>query len=310
MRISSIPQIYRHVNRWREILAVLSKYGLANWVGRLGPEFVKDLLKAPDGEAIARHRWEARVRMAAVELGPTFIKLGQMLSTRPDLVGVALADELQQLQTNVFPDPPETVRQTIETELGRPIEEMFVEFDLVATASASIGQVHAARLKSGEPVVVKVQRAGIEPKVAVDAEILNGLAQLAERMPEFENYRPRAIAEEFQRTIHRELDFGRERRNMEQFAADFAGDPTIHIPRAYAELSTRRVLTMERIEGIKLSELERLQTAGLDLEEVARHGAHVYMEMIFTNSFYHADPHPATCLCWRGTRSGCWTTAW
>jgi ubiquinone biosynthesis protein len=296
MRISSIPQIYRNVNRWREILSVLSKYELANWLGRLGPEFAKDLFKAPGGTSIARHRWETRIRLAAVELGPTFIKLGQMLSTRPDLIGVTLADELQHLQANVHPDAPETVRETVESELGRPIEELFDEFDDAALASASIGQVHAARLKTGEPVVVKVQHAGIEPKVAVDTEILNGLAQLAERMPEFENYRPRAIAEEFQRMIHRELDFTRERRNMEQFASDFAGDPTIHIPHAYRELSTRRVLTMERIEGIKLSEAERLKSAGLDLEEVARRGARAYMEMIFSNSFYHADPHPGNVL--------------
>jgi len=304
MRISSIPQLYRNVNRWGEILSVLSKYGLANWLGRLGPEFAKDLFKAPGGTAIARLGWETRIRLAAVELGPTFIKLGQMLSTRPDLVGVTLAEELRHLQANVFPDPPETVRQTIEVEHGRPVEELFSDFDDAALASASIGQVHCARLKTGEAAVVKVQHAGIEPKVAVDTEILNGLAQLAERMPEFENYRPRAIAEEFQRTIRRELDFTRERRNMEEFAKNFAGNPTIHVPRPYPELSTRKVLTMERIEGIKLSETERLKAAGLDLAAVARHGANAYMEMIFSHSFYHGDPHPGNVLLLDDNRIG------
>lgn len=296
MKISSIPQIYRHLNRWREILSVLSKYELAAWISRLGPDFAKDLLKAPGGTAIARHAWEARVRLALAELGPTFIKLGQVLSTRPDLVGVALAEELQHLQTEVQADPPEVVRATIEAELGRPVEELFAEFDAAAMASASIGQVHRARLHSGEPVVVKVQHAGIERKVEADLDILAGLAQLAERIPEFQNYRPGAIAAEFQRTMRRELDFGREERNMQQFARDFQHDATAHIPRAYPELSTSRVLTMELIEGIKLSETGRLAAEQLDLEEVARRGANLYLEMIFSHGFYHADPHPGNVL--------------
>ena len=304
MRISSIPQIYRNVNRWGEILSVLSKYGLANWIGRLGPDFAKDLLKARGGDAIARRPWQTRIRLAAVELGPTFIKLGQMLSTRPDLVGVTLAEELRQLQSNVYPDPPDVVRQTIESELGRTVQELFDEFEEEAMASASIGQVHRARLKTGEAVVVKVQHAGIGRKVAVDTDILMGLAQLAERIPEFENYRPRAIAEEFQRAIRRELDFGRERRNMEQFALDFAATAAIHIPRAFPKFSTTRVLTMELIEGIKLQETERLKAAGLDLEALARTGADAYMEMIFSNSFYHADPHPGNILILEGNVIG------
>ena len=151
MKISSIPQIYRHLGRWYEILAVLSKYELAAWIRRLGPDFTKDLLKARGGVAIARHPWETRLRMALAELGPTFIKLGQVLSTRPDIVGVKLADEFQQLQANVPSDPPETVRKLIEAELCKPIEELFAQFEPEAMASASIGQVHRARLHSGEP---------------------------------------------------------------------------------------------------------------------------------------------------------------
>jgi ubiquinone biosynthesis protein len=296
MKISSIPQIYRHLNRWREILAVLSKYELAAWISRLGPDFAKDLLKAPGGTAIARHAWEARIRLALAELGPTFIKLGQLLSTRPDLVGIELADELQHLQTEVQADPPEVVRATIEAELGRPLGELFAEFDQAAMASASIGQVHRARLPSGERVVVKVQHADIQRKTKVDLDILAGLAQLAERIPEFQNYRPRAVAAEFQRAVRRELDFSREARNMRQFADNFQGDPTVHIPRTYPELCTSRVLTMELIEGIKLSETQRLAARGADLDEVARRGANLYLEMIFSHGFYHADPHPGNVL--------------
>jgi len=296
MKITSIPQLYRNLNRWREIFAVLSKYGLANWIGRLGPEFAKDLLKAPDGMAIARHSWETRVRLALSELGPTFIKLGQVLSTRPDLVGVALAEELEHLQTDVPADLPEVAKALVEKELGRPVEQLFARFEDKAMASASIGQVHRAWLPSGEAVVVKLQRAGIERKVAVDLEILAGLALLAERLPEFRNYRPRGTVAEFQRTMRGELDFRREMRNMNEFARDFRGDPTIRIPRAYPGLSTSRVLTMELIEGVALSDGARIRARGFDTKELARRGANIYLEMIFCNGFYHADPHPGNVV--------------
>ncbi len=300
MKLSSIPQIYRHLNRWGEILSVLSKYELAAWIGRLGPDFAKDLIKARGGAAIARHGWETRVRLAMAELGPTFIKLGQLLSTRPDLVGVDLADELQALQTDVPADPPDVVRAIIEAELGHPVDELFTEFEDQAMASASIGQVHCARLPSGEAVVLKVQHANIETKVRVDLDILVGLAQLAQRIPEFHNYRPEAIASEFQRVMHRELDFSREERNMQQFARDFRRDSTVHIPQTYPHLCTVRVLTMERIEGIKLSETDLLRAKGFDLKEIARHGANLYLEMIFTHGLYHADPHPGNVLMMEG----------
>ncbi len=304
MKISSIPQIYRHIGRWGEILSVFSKYGLADWISRLGPEFAKDLLKEPGGTAIARQRWETRLRLAMSELGPTFIKLGQVLSTRPDLVGVSLASEFQHLQANVAADPAEKVRTTIEAELGRPVGELFDQFEDQPAASASIGQVHRARLKSGEAVAVKVQHADIERKVHVDLDILSGLAQLSERIPELQNYRPKAIISEYRRTIQRELDFSRERRHMEQFTRDFAGNRTICIPRAYPKLSTSRVLTMEWIEGIKLNETDRLESAGFDLAEIARRGADLYLEMIFGNSFYHADPHPGNVVLMDGNVIG------
>jgi ubiquinone biosynthesis protein len=291
MRISSIPQIYRHGYRSTEILAILSKYGLADWLGRLGLQ-----LRAPDGAAIARYHWETRVRLAMAELGPTFIKLGQVLSMRPDLVGMRLADELKHLQADVPADPPERVHRTIEAELGRSIAELFLEFDDQPLASASIGQVHRAKLKSGEDVVIKVQHTGIERKVEVDLDIVAGLALLAEMSAEFQNYRPRAVAAEFQRTLKRELNFDRELRHMQQFTSYFAGDPSVHIPRPYPELSTSRILTMEWIDGIKLEQTERLARAGIDLAEVARRGANLYLEMIFTHGFYHADPHPGNVL--------------
>jgi len=296
MKISSIPQIYRHLGRWYEILAVLSKYELAAWIGRLGPDFTKDLLKARGGAAIARHPWETRLRLAMAELGPTFTKLGQILSTRPDLVGVRLADEFQHLQANVPADRPEVVQKLVEAELGNSIEVLFAEFEPEAMASASIGQVHRARLHSGDPVVVKVLHADIEKKVAVDMDILTGLALMADMLPEFHNYRPPAIAAEFQRAIRRELDFHREEHNIQQFLHNFSDDSTVHIPRTYPALSTRRVLTMELLDGIKLSEGQRLTDSEIDLEEVARRGAAICLKMIFNHGFYHADPHPGNLM--------------
>jgi ubiquinone biosynthesis protein len=296
MKLLSIPHLYRNVNRSVEILRVLSKYGLADWISRLDLEFAKEFFKDRAGEVLARQSPETRIRLALAELGPTFIKLGQVLSTRADLVGVALAAELSHLQAEVAADPPEVARATIEAELRRSLEELFAEFEPHPIASASIGQVHRARLQSGERVAVKVQHRGIESKVRVDLEILAGLAQLAERIPEFRYYRPQATVAEFQRTLLRELDFTREERNMQQFAHNLASDPTVHIPRTYPRLCSARVLTMECIEGIKLSDTERLAAAGFDLQEVARRGAELYLNMIFTHGTYHADPHPGNIV--------------
>ncbi len=296
MRISSIPQIYRHLNRWREILAVLSKYELATWIGRLGPDFAKDLIKDRAGAPIARARWECRVRNAMAELGPTFIKLGQVLSTRPDLVGVSLADELAHLQREVPGDPPEAVCAVIEAELHSSLEQLFAEFEEQPIASASIGQVHRARLHTGEAVAVKVQHADIHHKIRVDLDILSGLAQMAQMIEEFQNYRPQAIVEEFRRTLRNELDFLRELRNMQQFASHFHDDPTLRIPRTYPDYSTSRVLTMEFLEGIPVRELDRLDASNVDRAKLARAGAEIYMQMIFEHGFYHADPHPGNIL--------------
>jgi ubiquinone biosynthesis protein len=296
MRISSIPQIYRHVNRWREILAVLSKYGLAGWLSRLEIGFAKDLLKDRDGQALSSHSGETRIRLAMTELGPAFIKLGQILSTRADLVGPELAEELSLLQADAPADPPEQIRQRIEEELGRPIDEVFDSFDDEPLASASIGQVHAAQLKSGESVVVKVMHTDIERRVSVDLDVMSGLSQLAEKIPEFQNYRPQATFAEFRRMMRRELDFGRELRNMDEFEKAFSSEPTVCIPKPYPEYSTGRVLTMQRLDGVKLTDVDELDRRGVDRAEVARRGANLYLEMIFTLGVYHADPHPGNML--------------
>ena len=304
MRIRSIPQIYRNVARWREILAILSKYGLAGWLSRFDFAIGRTLLKNRNGQVLADERRETRIRLALEELGPTFIKLGQIMSTRPDVVGAELAEELEKLQTRVPPDPPEVVSAIVEEELGRPLAESFVEFNLTPVASASIGQVHRATLPGGRIVAVKVQRQDIARRVRVDLDILQGLAQLAEKIPELQPYRPSASVAEFQRALRRELDFDRERRHMEEFRRSFAGNAQIHVPEPLAAWSTSRVLTMEWLDGVPLSDQQRVAACGCDLSAAARSGAELYLDMIFRHGLYHADPHPGNLLLMPGGAIG------
>ncbi len=201
-------------------------------------------------------------------------------------------------------DQPVTVRSTIARELGRPVDDLFSQFDDTPLASTSIGQVHRAVLHGGQAVAVKVQHAGIEERVRVDLEILAGLAILAERIPEFVNYRPRAIVAEFQRTLHRELDFSRERRNIERFARDLAGRREVRIPATFPDLSTSRVLTMEYLDGVSFVDAARGGRSGFDMDLIARRGADLFLEMIFGTGFYHADPHPGNLILMEGNTIG------
>jgi ubiquinone biosynthesis protein len=234
-------------------------------------------------------------------MGTTFIKLGQVLSTRADLVGPEVAAELRKLQADTPADAPEIVLQTIRDELGKGPDELFAEFDAAAFSSASIGQVHRARLQDGHEFVVKVQHAGIQEKVRVDLELLEEFAKLLqEYVPEARNYQPVATTREFRRTLLRELDFTCERRNMEQFARNFAEDDTVHIPMVHRDLCSPRVLTMELLLGIPGSKPDKLRDSGVDLNELARNAANVFLNMIFRDGFYHADPHPGNFMVLEG----------
>jgi ubiquinone biosynthesis protein len=314
MKILAIPQIYRNVNRWGEILSILSKYGLAGWLSRFDFAFGKSWFRNPDGQVLAEQGRETRIRLAMEELGPAFIKLGQIMSTRPDLVGVELAEELQKLQTDVPADAPEFVAQVIEEELGRPIDELFAQFDHEPIASASIGQVHRARLwlqeeeveqrKPGPWVAVKVQHHDIQHRVRVDLDILSGLAQLAERLPELAPYRPCSTVAEFQRVLRRELDFNRELRNLEEFGRLFASSDLVVIPQVYDVHSTDRLLVMQWLDGTPLAAIQEIEASGIDLATVAHNGAELYMEMIFQHGVYHADPHPGNLVLLSDNRIG------
>jgi ubiquinone biosynthesis protein len=289
----ALPSLTRNARRFEEIGRTLLKYGLAEWMGDALPAALSSRLASTDGQTLTKLRREERIRLALSELGTTFIKLGQVLSTRPDLVGPELAGELSQLQAGSPADPPEVVRHRIETELDAPLESRFAELDLKPIASGSIGQVHAARLPGGERVAVKVRHPDIEARIRTDLDILEGLAELAEtRSTELRLLAPRAVARQFRRRMLNELDFERERRNLERFRRQFAHDDRVTFPAPHPELSTRRLLTMERIDGHSVRESEALREAGHDLPALAERGAGVVLKMILGRGFYHADPHP------------------
>jgi ubiquinone biosynthesis protein len=297
MKFAALTRLERNAHRVGEILAVLAKYGLADWFKGWHISWIQDRIQTFDGQHIPDLKLEERVRLAFTELGTTFIKLGQVLSTRPDLVGPEMAREFAHLQTATPADSPETVQATIAADLGKPTKVLFAEFDDVPLASASIAQAHRARLHSGEEVVVKVQRAGIADKIMADLDILAGLAELAEKhAPQVHTYQPIAVVRHFRRTLLRELDFTFERRNLDEFAAHFAQDVTVHFPRSFPQFSSRRVLTMERLNGILGTDGAALAASGADLNEFARRGATMYLQMIFRDAFYHADPHPGNLM--------------
>lgn len=297
MRITAIPRYYRNLKRWREIILILRKYGLADWLSRLRVDFIRDWIKDEQGVPLSSYTREARVRMALTELGPTFIKLGQVLSLRPDLVGSAQAAELQQLQCNVPADPMSAVQGIVESELKHPLGEMFAEFCEVPLASASIGQAHEARLHDGTRVVVKVQHANIANKIAEDLEVLAGLASLAEKIPELAAWQPRTIVEQLSRSLRRELSFSHEQANLMMLRDSLKDFTGVEIPAPFATHSGPRVLTMEKVEGHSIHDIHNRELfPDLDRDALAHRVASLYVEMIFVHGLYHADPHPGNIL--------------
>lgn len=301
MKLDALARLQRDARRVAEILGVLARYGLADWLQGVPSAWLQGHLRTPEGQPVADLKPERRLRMALAELGPTFIKLGQILSTRADLIGPELADELAELQSRTAADDFDVVRRTVETELGHTLEELFLQFDPRPLASASIAQVHAATLPGGEEVVVKVQHDGIRGRIEADLEILAALAEVAERHSErLQPFQPALLVRHFRRQLIRELDFEHERASIDEFAANFEGDATARFPKTWRELTTRRVLVMERLRGIQGTDKEALRASGADLGQFARDGAGVFLGMIFRDSFYHADPHPGNLMLLEG----------
>ena len=296
-KIGVLGRTYRHLNRYRQILGILFKYGFGDLVELLRiDQYIEiglQLISKKGRERVEKLTRAERVRMAFEELGPTYIKLGQALSTRPDLIPVEFVHELSKLQDHVPSFPFIQAREIIENELGASPETVFKTIDETPLASGSIGQVHKALLKDGEPVAVKVQRPGIRRIIEVDLEIMLHLATLMERhIEEFSLHRPVKIIEEFANNLEKEIDYTIEASNMERFARQFLDTPIIYVPKIYREKTTSRVLTTEFVEGIKVSETEKLEAAGLDRKLITANGADLLFKQVFDHGFFHADPHP------------------
>jgi len=300
-KLGAIGRTYRHINRYHRILRVLFKYGFDDLVDRLHIDQYLEtglrMINRKPREQISRLSRAERLRLVFEELGPTFIKLGQLLSTRPDIIPPDYLEELAKLQDKVPPFSYTDVCTIFEEEMGKQPGELFRLFDEKPLAAASIGQVHRAVLVGGEEVVVKVQRPKIENTIAVDLEILAHIAGLMEQyLEEVQGHRPTAIVHEFARSLSREIDFSIELTNIQRFALQFEGNTSIYVPRVYPQLSSERLLVMEFIDGVKCSNIETLRQNGANLPLLAEHGALLMMEQIFVHGFFHADPHPGNIL--------------
>ncbi|WP_434512128.1 ABC1 kinase family protein [Desulfitobacterium sp. AusDCA] len=285
----------RHLNRYREVASVLARHGFGLILEEMG---LTNLLSLPKRiftrqEEIDPQSMGERLRFALEELGPTYVKLGQIASTRPDILPDFLIRELEKLQDQVTPFPYAEASQIIEQELGKAPLEIFQRFDESPLAAASIGQVYLAVLKTGEEVAVKVQRPQIGQVIQTDLEILMDLASIAERRLEWARYyRLREMAEEFARSLRAELDYSIEGRNAEKIGKQFEDTPEVYIPKIYWNYSSKKVLTLEFIRGIKLSQIDELKALGYDLKTTAENLVKALFKQILINGFFHADPHP------------------
>jgi ubiquinone biosynthesis protein len=296
-KISDINRTYRHIQRYRQIIAVLSKYGFGDLITALHIEQYIELglkiVTLKQWSKIEELPREVRVRMVLEELGPTFLKMGQILSTRTDLIPAKYITELSKLQDDVVPFDFDDVKNTVEKELNEPIEQIFSYFEEKPVAAASIGQVHKAVMPDGSDVVVKVQRPGIKKIIEVDLEIMTHLAGLMEtHLKSWDVHKPTKIIEEFARTLEKELDYTQEAANTERFARQFENNTAVYVPKIFHSTTTSSVLTMEFVQGIKVTDSDRLERDGYDKKILARRGFSLILEQILIHGFFHADPHP------------------
>ena len=300
-KISAISRTYRNLGRYREILAILFKYGFGEIIDALKIEQYLEIslqmLFKKQPKNLDKLSRPQRIRLALEELGPTFIKFGQILSTRPDLIPYEYAKELEKLQDDVPPFEYHEARRQVWEDFGKSLDDVFSYFEEKPLAAASIGQVHRARLEGGEEVVVKVQRPNIRKIIETDLEIMLHLGYLMERhLMEFEIQHPTRLISVFARTIEKEINYKIEAANIERFGRQFLDDETIYIPKVYHDLTTRHILTMEYVDGIKVSDIETLEKEGYDLKEIADRGSVLLMSQFFVHGFFHADPHPGNIL--------------
>src|SRR5215217_5011428 len=297
----------RDLPRLREISSVLIRHGLGDIVRRAGVapllERAGQILHWGESADIAHFEPERRMRLAFEELGPTFIKLGQMLSTREDLLPPSWTTELALLHSQVAPVPFDELLPQVAKALGNSPFEVFRDVEREPYAAASIAQVHRAKLANGTPVILKIRRPGIEVKIDADLRLLAQLADLVEReMQEARAYRPVEVVSQLRRSLDRELDLSVEARHTERFARNFAGDPNILVPHVYPEWTSSVMNVQEHIEGIRGDDLGAIVAAGLDRKLLAARGADAVLKMILVDGFFHADPHPGNVLYLPGNR--------
>ncbi len=296
-----LGQQLRELNRFRNIAEILARNGLGMLLeqtefGRFLPRGWRRRAEQVDSK-LERMSIAERVRHTLEDLGPTYIKLGQLMSGRGDLLPPGFADELTKLLDSAPAFPYEEVARQIQEELGRPLDQIFASIDPVPVAAASIGQVHRAVLPNGDRVVVKVQRPKIQQIVQSDLDLLMRQAQFLERRSEAaRRYNPTEILEEMGYGLKNELNYTAEAQNIERFYQTYAGHANIRIPKVYWDYTTKRVIVMEEIQGIKLTELDRLRREGYDLPAIAEIGTDFYLKQIFEDGFFHADPHPANIM--------------
>ena len=297
----------RDLPRLHEISAVFVRHGLGDLVRRLGVASVLEragaVLQWGAGTRGTQLEPQQRLRQAFEELGPTFIKLGQMLSAREDLLPPEWTTELAQLHSNVAPLPYEAIAATIERALGAAPSDVFLDIEREPSGSASIAQVHRARLPDGRPVVLKVRRPDIEAKLEADLRLLSHVAQLVEsELAEARRYQPVRVVDEFRRSLTRELDLAAEARNIERFARHFKDDPYVLIPRVYPQWTSSVMNVQECIDGTAGKDPAALERAGLDPKLLMQRGADAVLKMILEHGFFHADPHPGNVIYLAGTR--------
>ncbi|HEX8979435.1 MAG TPA: AarF/UbiB family protein [Parasulfuritortus sp.] len=299
----------RDLPRLHEIASVLIRYGWGDVVRVMGLaktlERAGKLLHWRTSDEIAKLDLPVRIRMAMTDLGPTFVKLGQILATRVDVFPPSWIAEFEQLHSKVPPVPFETLRPALEAKYGKPLEEVFDEIETVPFAAASIAQVHRARLKDGTRVVLKLRRPDIVAKVEADLRILVHLARLIEfEMPDSRRYRPVQIVGQLRRSLMHEMDLAKEARNLVVFGRDFKDDESVVIPRVYWDYCGEIVNVQQELLGIPANDLPAAVAAGMDLKLLAARGADAVLKMILVHGHYHADPHPGNVVFLAGNRVG------
>lgn len=305
MKLKRIAQVPELVVRYMKIFSVMTRYGLADWLDRTRLKSAKRFFSRHYEGQLIKRTPEERFTRALTELGPLFIKCGQILSGRPDIVGMKLAENLKQLQDQAPSDPPEVVKKTLEQTFCQPVEAIFQSIDLVPFASASIAQVHMAQLHSGEKVAVKIQHPNVRKLLETDLTILEEIAAfLYNHVPESHPYNPRMVVEELRRDLLRQLDFTREMHNMSVFRKNFKDNLDVRIPKPYKDFTKSNVLTMEFISGVKANDLDGIRALHLDPEEISITGAQAFLQMIFEHGVFHSDPHPGNIIIMKNGRIG------